>query len=792
MTLACPDPVPALFLSLCFAVPDHPTAVKLSYPTVTASHPNLPPEPDLNYGQLLQVLLRRWVWFAGTLGSVLLLTGLLTIFGRPTYESSMRLLVEPNYPEGANGTNLTPSRTDREIEMGYATQLNLMRSYELVQKAVANLSSEYPDLKVKQILKRLALEQVEEEQTGTKIFEVVYEADDPTQTRRLLESLQQVYQTYNLEQQQLRLSQGLQLINQQLQGVHQSISQTQTALDQFRQQQNLIDPTRQANAISDSLNTLEEEQQSLDADYREAQARYTLLQQQLALNPLQALIASRLSQSTRFQSLLDELQKTELELAEQQTLFTDAAPRVQLLLDRRQSNLALLRQEVERVLGQTPTALKRGDAPLLQSGQLGDVDLDLVSELVKVQSDLVGLQARGQSLARSQRTLRAELNRFPNLIAEYDRLQPQVEINRTVLQELLAERQKLTAALAQGGFNWQMVESPLDGKKISPDPVQNLLLGTIAGIFLGGLVAFLREVADTVIHRTDSLKKAANLPLLGILPEIRSKQRAANSASGPALSQPTVPDLLQLVQDPYLRESFDLTYKNIQLTSQTNSFKSLAVTSSIPAEGKSTVVLGLAMSAARLHQKVLILEANFRNSSLQDQFQLAAPQGLADLLQDQTSLLHPLQLSFDDFAIDLLPAGAEPVDPVRLLSSQRMKDVVAACGAVYDLVLLDSPCVLGLVDAVQIASVCDGVVLVGRLDHLTEPNLTEAIALLNPFNVMGMIANRSKQEQRHYAFPESRAINPEVQTLPPISFRTDHSSNPRVTSLNHAQSERDR
>lgn len=765
--------------------------MKLSHPPVTASHPNLPPEPDLNYGQLLQVLLRRWAWFVGSLGSVLLLTGLVTVFGRPTYESSMRLLVEPNYPEGANGANLTPSRTDREIEMGYATQLNLMRSYELVQKAMANLSTEYPDLEVKQVLKRLTLEQVEEDRTGTKIFEVVYEAEDPTQTKRLLESLQQVYQTYNLEQQQLRLSQGLQLINQQLQGLHQSISQTQTALDQFRQQQNLIDPTRQANAVSDSLNTLEQEQQSLDADYREAQARHVLLQQQLALNPTQALIASRLSQSTRFQALLDELQKTELELAERQTLFTDAAPNVQLLLDRRQSNLALLRQEVERVLGQTPAALKRGETPLLQSGQLGDVDLDLVSELVKVQSDLVGLQARGQSLARTQQTLRSELNRFPDLIAEYDRLQPQVEINRTVLQELLAERQKLTAALAQGGFNWQMVESPLDGKKISPDPIQNLLLGTIVGIFLGGFVAFLREVADTVIHTTASLKKSANLPLLGILPQIRPQRQTGSPASGSEFSYPMVPHLLQLVQDPYLRESLDLTYKNIQLISQTHAFKSLVVTSSIPTEGKSTVVLGLAMSAARLHQKVLMIEADFRNPTLQHQFQLASPQGLTDLLQDPTASPHPLQLSFHGFEIDFLPVGAEPVDPVRLLSSQRMKDVVAACEAVYDLVLLDSPCVLGLVDAVQIASVCDGVVLVGRLDHLTEPKLAEAVALLNSLNLIGIIANQSNQEHHHYVFPESRAIHPEVQMLPPIALLPHHSPNPRA-SLNHAPSERDR
>ncbi len=86
-----------------------------------------------------------------------------------------------------------------------------------------------------------------------------------------------------------------------------------------------------------------------------------------------------------------------------------------------------------------------------------------------------------------------------------------------------------------------------------------------------------------------------------------------------------------------------------------------------------------------------------------------------------------------------------PADPVRLLSSSRMKELIAMFEQQYDLVLLDAPPVLGMVDAVQLASLCHGVLLVGRIGQVTRTEVTQAAEMLSSSNLFGVVANCSSQ-----------------------------------------------
>ncbi|PSP23203.1 MAG: capsular biosynthesis protein [Cyanobacteria bacterium SW_8_48_13] len=709
-------------------------------------------ETEFGYGQLFAILWRRRFWFLGVFCGVLSIAIPLALSKEPTYRSSMELLVEPNYQENG-GDGGESEVTDSAVDVDYATQLNLMRSSELLQKAVERLESEYPHISVEELQGSLTLKQVVEgEDEPTKIVQATYVGNDPARTKEVLQALKNVYQKYNLEQQEKRISEGLSFINEQLPVARENLAEAEQELRQFRQNNNLVAPEEAANQTANALRNVEQQRQSLDAQYQETQARYDALKKQLGLSPQEALISSRLSESSRYQTLLNQLQETEIALAEQRAQYTDAHPNVKALLEQRQQQLSLLKEEVRQVLGEVPEQLKITPEALQQRGQLAGTELNLARSLVEARTNLQSLRARDQSLAETEQQLRAQLDRFPKLIAQYNSLQQEVEVRRSTLQELLQARQQLGVELDRGGFNWQVVETPRAGHKIGPNTKQDILLGAVVGLFLGGVAAFLREVVDDAVHTSDQLRGQVSLPLLGVTPSLPPSEAGRFVVNFPwqRLDQ-TPTSILQVVQWLPFRESLDMIYKNIQLLNRGSELSSLVVTSALAGEGKSTLVLGLAISAARLDQRVLVIDADLRHSSLHEELALSNEEGLSTLLSGETEQPNLHHISPLGSNIDLLTAGSTPNDPVKLLSSQGMRELIAEFEQSYDLVMLDTPSILGTVDAIQTASFCSGVVMVGRLDRVTQSQLSQATTMLSKLNAIGIVANGGRDAMSSYA-----------------------------------------
>jgi capsular exopolysaccharide synthesis family protein len=689
----------------------------------------------------------------GILGTTVLASAVFTLFSKPTYRSSMQLMIESNYRsrKAVTGTE-APSFADSNVEIDNATQLNLMRSSQLLQRAVAQLEPRYEDIDVDQLKNNLTVSQVLEQKgndkISTSIFEIVYTDHDRQKTRDVLQAIQQVYQQYNLEQQKLRLTKGLAFINDQIPQVETRVNAAEAALEKFRKKQDLVDPELQSKSLVDALSSLQKDRRSNQAELKDLQARYGALQQQLARSPQQAAVAARLSQSPRYQSLLNEIQKTEIALVQQRSRFTDKVPFVQQVNDQRQKQLSLLQQEVQRILGPQSAAVVQSPNGLVAAGQLGENDLKFASALVESQVNLVAAQARDRSLTANEAQLRAELKRFPTLLAEYNRLQPNVLVNRDTLQQLLKAKQELGLEIARGGFDWQLVEPPQVGKKTGPSWLRNLLLGAVGGLMLGGLAAFLRDAADDAVRTSDDLKKQVAFPLLGLVPEVPLAEMAPFHRS-PSLA----PSMMEVIHWAPFRESLDLIYKNIQLLTIAHPLKSLVITSALAGEGKSTIALGLAISAARLHQRVLLIDADLRRPGLHKQLELPNEQGLSTLLVSDRALsqnaIQPAS-TYSDLSISVLTAGPAPTDPVKLLSSERMRELMILFEQSYDLVIVDSPPALGIVDAMLAASFCDGVLFVGRMGQVSRNEVTQAAAAMSRLNVIGIVANGAQHTSNAY------------------------------------------
>ncbi|MEA5602178.1 polysaccharide biosynthesis tyrosine autokinase [Nostoc sp. UHCC 0252] len=710
--------------------------------------------------QLSTILLRRRFLIFGVSCVVMSAASLLAVMTKPTYQSNMQILVNSNLSQGPQSNDI-PVGADSQITNSNShivdsnTQMKLMLSSKLLQKAVNLVNSDYPEITLEDIngqtkqYKKAPLKVTPEEggiganKVFSQVFKVSFKDEDPVKAQKFLQALQKVYQNYNKEQHKARLSQGMAFVNARLPEIKKEVSKADKDLEQFRNKHKLLDPEVQSKILLESLANIQNQLQSARANLQDANARYDNLEQQIASSSQQnELISSRLNQSSRYQTLLSEIQKTELALAKERLRYTDDYPSVQKLKQQRQSQLSLLRQEVKSI-----TTSSKGE-PLLKS-QIIRVDPTLIDEFILVQTTVLGLTANEKNLAESEQRLRSELNKYPSLIAEYNRLLPKAESSRKTLEQLLQAQQSLGLKIAQEGYNWQVLVEPNLGTYTGSNRLLLLVGGAVIGPILGILAALIWEKFNDAIYCAADIKKLTNLRVLGSVPKLPSRGIKKGRLRLPwnGRQRSDFPGIEVSNKLP-VHETLDMIYQNIQILKYPLPFKSLMFTSALPGEGKTTLVLGLVASAIRMHRRVLVIDANLHNPSLHKILELSNDWGLSLLLVDETTT------HFQDYiqpihpSIDILTAGPEPEDTVKLLSSQRMKELIELFEESYDLVLIDAPPILGKVDARIVASFCNGIVMVERMGKVTRTELTQATEILSKLNLIGIIANDVSNSQK--------------------------------------------
>ncbi|MCJ8283718.1 MAG: chain-length determining protein, partial [Rivularia sp. ALOHA_DT_140] len=261
----------------------------------------------------------------------------------------------------------------------------------------------------------------------------------------------------------------------------------------------------------------------------------------------------------------------------------------------------------------------------MTKGQLAGLDLNLVENLIKLQTEALGLRANQKSLMASERQLRSNLNEYPGLIAEYNRLLPEVETNRKTLAQLMEVRQSLALKIAQGGFDWQILEEPELGTKTGSSKLLFLLAGVVTGPTLGIALALILELFNDTIYTPEELTKFTNLRLLGKIPKLLPSRKGRKKLFGLPVAKfdSTYSSFSEAITHLPSHETLDMAYQNIQILKYPLHCQTLMITSAKSSEGKSTSTLGLAVSAAKMHQRVLVIDANLRNPCLHSFLELS-------------------------------------------------------------------------------------------------------------------------------------------------------------------------
>ena len=199
-------------------------------------------------------------------------------------------------------------------------------------------------------------------------------------------------------------------------------------------------------------------------------------------------------------------------------------------------------------------------------------------------------------------------------------------------------------------------------------------------------------------------------------------------------------------------EAFRSLYTNIHLLSAGRAIRSLLVSSAVAGDGKSTVALHLAATAAAVGQRVLLVDADLRCPQLHAKLGLPNVRGLGDAISTDISLNDAIQRAPNQDNLFVLTAGQIPPDPIKLLSSKKMHYLMEQFQAFFDLVIYDTPPLAGLADSHLIAAHTDATIMVvqiGKTDRAQVRKVLEELKISGA-SVLGIVANGCKNSGHSY------------------------------------------
>jgi succinoglycan biosynthesis transport protein ExoP len=273
-------------------------------------------------------------------------------------------------------------------------------------------------------------------------------------------------------------------------------------------------------------------------------------------------------------------------------------------------------------------------------------------------------------------------------------------------------------------------------------------IGAIAGLVglvVGLGMAFMAEYFEKTYRSPEEAREALGIPVLGIIPSIKDQQPGEFSVMESPMSAEA--------------ESFRTLVTNIEFSSAESSHKALLITSSGADEGKSFVTANLAVAMAQTKERVVIVDCDMRKAMQHSIFGVDNEKGLANLLVGNADLESVIR-DTDVPNLKLVSCGPTPPNPVELLKSSRMGEVLTELRNACDVILCDSPPVLPVADALVLASKLDGVLLVADLNHTARDVMAEALGRLSKLDaqMLGLVCNRVSTA-KHNSYYHGRAAS---------------------------------
>lgn len=347
----------------------------------------------------------------------------------------------------------------------------------------------------------------------------------------------------------------------------------------------------------------------------------------------------------------------------------------------------------------------------------------------------------------------------------YNSLKIEIENKRNLLNSLLArQNETLVSARLKGlkSSNIKIIDTALvPGAPYYPNKSRSLMLALLLGLFMGVGMAFLIDYVDSTIKEPEEAERLVQLPSLGVIPFVskdgmkRGNAYTSYTYGTEEQKEPLKIEYFEMINHIYPKLSVSENYRTLRtsiLFSHAGSVPQvICYTSAFPQEGKTATLVNTAVSFAQLSKKVLMIDADMRKPRLHKVFDLNITNGLSSYLTGKINLEEAVkETKLENMFV--ITSGPHPPNPVELIDTPRMKELLDAVRGRFDFIFIDTPPVLAVVDSAIVSSISDGTVFIVKIGKTTRKAYVNSIRALEQVkaNIIGVVYNEMKVKGRGY------------------------------------------
>lgn len=686
--------------------------------------------------QYLRIALRwRYVIIGAVVGCILL--GLVvTLLMTPKYTatSTIEISRESDKVTDIQGVEREANVADQEF---YQTQYGLLRARSLAERVATQLrliddpkffklfdaeendpafqqvNGRYPGsgrITRKRIAGEVLLKNINIAPTRlSRLVDIHFTSPDANFSAKVANAWAEGFIQSNLERKVQATSYGRNLLQRQLADYKERLNASQRQLVGYASAQQIINLPSQT--VGDNRTTSE---RSITAD--DLAALNAALSQAIA-DRIQA--EARYEQSGRAGASTEALRNVAINNLRQRR--AELAAEYQQLMVRFEPSYPAA-QAIQSQIDQLDRSINREE---------GRVSTSLAADYREAQQRERQLQAKVNQLKENYLDLRRRS-------IQYNIYQQEVDTNRALYDGLLQRFKEIGVAGGVGVNNIAVVDlADVPQKPSSPRLMLNVAIALLAGLGIGTALAFALEQIDEAIADPSEVERRLGLPLLGSVPKVEGE----------------TPKEALLDRKSELVDAYLAVQTNLAFTTEQGVPRSFAVTSTRPAEGKSTTALALATTLARAGRRVILVDGDMRSPSVHHLGGVDHDRGLSNFLSgddDVSTLTFPMQ----DFGFTAMSAGPIPPNAAELLTGNRLTVLIDRLLETYDHVVVDSPPVMGLADAPLIGSKVDGVIYTVESHGIRATLVKTALSRLVAANahVLGSVLTKFEARKAHYGY----------------------------------------
>jgi len=680
------------------------------------------------------IVKRKWVVVAVLL--IVLLTALVvTMMATPVYRASITLKIERDAAKVVDfkGAPVVPEEYG-DIDF-YRTQYELLKSRSLAERVVRQLdlkqrSATAPEkaapwwsemwaglfrrdgeakdeaaeaprdpeaAAVRSFMGSMTVEPIR----NSRLVRVLFDSSDRRLAADALNALAQNFIALSLERRFDASSYAKAFLEEKLAQTKAKLEVSERALVDFQREQQIITVDEKQNVLAQTLAAYNAAAAKAAEDRLRAEALYREFRENPNSSP-------QMIDNKSMAVLREQQTKLQVEYQDLSRIYKPAFPKMQQLkasideIDKKiQEETAIARRSIE---GAYNVAVQQ--------------EASVKAKLEAAKKDVLDLQGRS---------------------IRYGILKREVDTNRSLYDGLLQRLKEVGVEAGVGTNNVTVVDSAqAPTAPFKPNVPLNLQIAAVLGLMLGIGFAFFLEYLDDTMQRPDDMERIAHLPVLGVIPLTRVKK-----------SERGVPLAMQSHLDA--RSTFAEAYRSVrtalQFSTREGAPRQLVVTSTAAQEGKSTTALALAINFAQAGQSTLLIDADLRNPSLHAMLGIDNTRGLSNYLSGDIPALGVVRITSIP-NLYVIPAGPLPPNPVELLSGPKMLGLLSELEHRFPMIVLDSPPVLGLADALVLGNQVGAMMFVVAAGSTRKAHMRAALKRLRQASVAPIGAVMTKVDMR--------------------------------------------